>query len=90
MTVFYVLKICDCSLFSVQTAPTLKQLVIQGVSEIDNNVENNEYWKEQSAVRGWEGGNSLEERLDQWLADADEEDTQDRWEELARRLRTYQ
>ena len=51
-----------------------------------DNSEEKEYWEQPVMDRGWEGGRSWEERLDQLLADADDEDTEDRWEELARRI----
>ena len=56
------------------------------VAFVVNDSEEKEYWKQPVTDRGWEGGNSWEERLDQLLADADDEDTEDRWEELARRI----
>ena len=51
-----------------------------------DNSEEKEFWEKPVMDRGWEGDRSWEERLDQLLADADDEDTEDRWEELARRI----
>ena len=71
---------------SVQMASKLKQdFVSQEAFAVDNS-EEKEFWEKPVMDRGWEGGKSWEERLDQLLADADDEDTEDRWEELARRI----
>ena len=69
---------------SVQMASKLKQDFVS--QEAFDNSEEKEYWEQPVSARGWEGDRSWEERLDQLLADADDEDTEDRWEELARRI----
>ena len=69
---------------SVQMAFQLKQDFVS--QEAFDNSEEKEYWEQPVVDRGWEGDRSWEERLDQLLADADDEDTEDRWEELARRI----
>ena len=71
---------------SVQMASQLKQdFVSQEAFAVDNS-EEKEYLEQPVMDRGWEGDRSWEERLDQLLADADDEDTEDRFEELARRI----
>ena len=67
-------------------ASQLKQGFISQEAFAVDNSEEKEFWEKPVMDRGWEGGKSWEERLDQLLADADDEDTEDRWEELARRI----
>ena len=67
-------------------ASKLKQDFVSHEAFAVDNSEEKEYWEQPVMDRGWEGDRSWEERLDQLLADADDEDTEDRWEELARRI----